>query len=236
MNTPAAGGEDGAGIIIRNGPFTAAQWQELEHQALVYKYMISGMPIPPHLLFTIKTSLHSSIPHHPPHHPSIGWRMGFGRKTLIDPEPGRCRRTDGKKWRCSKEAYPDSKYCQRHMHRGRNRSTKPTAKSTNNINHAHLSSNALSSQDHFLLDSSPYRERYGMKEEHSFFSESTMAIKKSSSAKQTIYSSEYDQLALKLDGKDEPQKVMHHFFDEWPLNHKDSSPTQLSISIPTYGN
>lgn len=49
--------------------------------------------------------------------------MGYGRK--IDPEPGRCRRTDGKKWRCSKEAYPDSKYCERHMHRGRNRSRKP---------------------------------------------------------------------------------------------------------------
>lgn len=49
--------------------------------------------------------------------------MGFGRKA--DPEPGRCRRTDGKKWRCSKEAYPDSKYCERHMHRGRNRSRKP---------------------------------------------------------------------------------------------------------------
>ncbi|XAR49891.1 hypothetical protein NMG60_11004065 [Bertholletia excelsa] len=49
--------------------------------------------------------------------------MGFGRKP--DPEPGRCRRTDGKKWRCSKEAHPDSKYCERHMHRGRNRSRKP---------------------------------------------------------------------------------------------------------------
>ena len=49
--------------------------------------------------------------------------MGLGRK--IDPEPGRCRRTDGKKWRCSKEAYPDSKYCERHMHRGKNRSRKP---------------------------------------------------------------------------------------------------------------
>ncbi|KAF8772720.1 hypothetical protein HU200_005461 [Digitaria exilis] len=24
------------------------------------------------------------------------------------------------KWRCSKEAHPDSKYCERHMHRGRN--------------------------------------------------------------------------------------------------------------------
>lgn len=41
-----------------------------------------------------------------------------------DPEPGRCRRTDGKKWRCSKDAHPASKYCERHMHRGRNRSRK----------------------------------------------------------------------------------------------------------------
>jgi hypothetical protein len=42
-----------------------------------------------------------------------------------DPEPGRCRRTDGKKWRCSREAYGESKYCDRHMHRGKNRSRKP---------------------------------------------------------------------------------------------------------------
>ncbi|KAJ4833234.1 hypothetical protein Tsubulata_028209 [Turnera subulata] len=57
---------------------------------------------------------------------AVGWgcfQVGFGRKA--DPEPGRCRRTDGKKWRCSKEAYPDSKYCEKHMHRGRNRSRKP---------------------------------------------------------------------------------------------------------------
>ncbi|XP_059634755.1 growth-regulating factor 1-like isoform X2 [Cornus florida] len=106
-------------------PFTASQWQELEHQALIFKYMVSGVPIPSDLLFTLKRSLDSSnlILHQPQH---IGWncfQMGFGRK--IDPEPGRCRRTDGKKWRCSKEAYPDSKYCERHMHRGRNRSRKP---------------------------------------------------------------------------------------------------------------
>ncbi|OIT32768.1 PREDICTED: growth-regulating factor 1-like [Nicotiana attenuata] len=119
-------------------PFTANQWQELEHQALIYKYMVSGMPVPPDLLYTIRRSLDSSLSSklilHQPHH--IGWncfQMGFGKK--IDPEPGRCRRTDGKKWRCSKEAYPDSKYCERHMHRGRNRSRKPveimTTTSTN---------------------------------------------------------------------------------------------------------
>lgn len=58
---------------------------------------------------------------------AVGWgcfQMGFGKK-VEDPEPWRCRRTDGKKWRCSKEAFPDSKYCERHMHRGKNRSRKP---------------------------------------------------------------------------------------------------------------
>ncbi|KAJ7979257.1 Growth-regulating factor-like protein [Quillaja saponaria] len=109
-------------------PFTASQWQELEHQALIFKYMASGLPIPPDLLFAIKRSsldspLSSRLLSHQPRH--IGWnylQMGLGGK--IDPEPGRCRRTDGKKWRCSKEAYPDSKYCERHMHRGKNRSRK----------------------------------------------------------------------------------------------------------------
>ncbi|XP_035834775.1 growth-regulating factor 5 isoform X2 [Helianthus annuus] len=95
-------------------PFTARQWQELEDQALFYKYMISGMPIPPHLIYTIRASLDSST--HPP--PNVG------RKVDGEEAGGRCRRTDGKKWRCSKEACPDSKYCQKHMHRGRNRSRK----------------------------------------------------------------------------------------------------------------
>ncbi|KAF8406791.1 hypothetical protein HHK36_005912 [Tetracentron sinense] len=114
-------------------PFTASQWQELEHQALIFKYMVSGMPIPPDLIFTIKKSLDSVISSRLFPHQPIGWgcfQMGFGRKA--DPEPGRCRRTDGKKWRCSKEAFPDSKYCERHMHRGKNRSRKPVEVLTRN--------------------------------------------------------------------------------------------------------
>lgn len=43
---------------------------------------------------------------------------------MMDPEPGRCRRTDGKKWRCGKDVIPDQKYCEQHMHRGRGRSRK----------------------------------------------------------------------------------------------------------------
>ncbi|XP_076905821.1 uncharacterized protein LOC143561706 [Bidens hawaiensis] len=259
-------------------PFTSSQWQELEHQALVYKYMISGMPIPPDLLFSIQRSLESStrlIMHHHSQNLPIGrdyFQMGFGRK--IDPEPGRCRRTDGKKWRCSKEVYPDSKYCERHMHRGRNRSRKPvevpttassicSAKSSSTnyppspafaypqlsrsspaINIS-INNNVLSSQDRFLLESSPYSHsqkdhRYVMKEDvdehHPYMSESgtmsdswhlePLAMKSSPLAQsQLSYQNQsytyqnmksYDRLALKVEVKDEPQKVMHHFFDEAP--------------------
>lgn len=42
----------------------------------------------------------------------------------VDPEPTRCRRTDGKKWRCSNKVLLFQKYCERHMHRGRKRSRK----------------------------------------------------------------------------------------------------------------
>lgn len=41
-----------------------------------------------------------------------------------DPEAGRCRRTDGKKWRCSRDVVANQKYCERHMNRGRHRSRK----------------------------------------------------------------------------------------------------------------
>lgn len=42
----------------------------------------------------------------------------------VEDEPTRCRRTDGKKWRCSNKVLPFQKYCERHMHRGRKRSRK----------------------------------------------------------------------------------------------------------------
>ncbi|GMI90630.1 growth-regulating factor 1 [Hibiscus trionum] len=113
------------------GPFTPCQWMELEHQALIYKYIISNVPIPSNLLIPIRKSLVSADfssfsggllrPN-----TSTGWRafqLGFSNNT--DPEPGRCRRTDGKKWRCSRDAVTNHKYCERHMNRGRNRSRKP---------------------------------------------------------------------------------------------------------------
>lgn len=98
--------------------FTAAQWWELEHQALIYKYLVAGVPVPTDLLIPIHRSF-ESLYHR---YPALGYCSYYGKK--LDPEPGRCRRTDGKKWRCSKNAYLESKYCERHMKRGRNRSRK----------------------------------------------------------------------------------------------------------------
>ncbi|XP_062226617.1 growth-regulating factor 3-like [Phragmites australis] len=106
----------GRWAAARPATFTAAQYEELEQQALIYKYLVAGVPIPPDLLLPIRRGFVN-------HQYTLGYGHYFGKK--VDPEPGRCRRTDGKKWRCSKEAAPDSKYCERHMHRGRNRSRKP---------------------------------------------------------------------------------------------------------------
>ncbi|XP_030975844.1 growth-regulating factor 1-like [Quercus lobata] len=112
------------------GPFTPSQWIELEHQALIYKYITSNVAVPSNLLFPLKRSLYpyglsGSATGSSPYN-SLGWgsfHLGFSGNT--DPEPGRCRRTDGKKWRCSRDAVADQKYCERHINRGRHRSRKP---------------------------------------------------------------------------------------------------------------
>ncbi|KAF9668440.1 hypothetical protein SADUNF_Sadunf14G0003800 [Salix dunnii] len=113
------------------GPFTPSQWMELEHQALIYKYITARVPVPSNLIIPLKKSIYpygfpgsstGSFPHN-----SLGWSAFHlvypGNNN--DPEPGRCRRTDGKKWRCSRDAVADQKYCERHINRGRHRSRKP---------------------------------------------------------------------------------------------------------------
>ncbi|OVA05949.1 WRC [Macleaya cordata] len=116
------------------GLFSIAQWQELELQALIFKYMLAGAAIPSELLQPIKKSLFNTSPppchlHHPlqqfQHYQPAMLQSGYWGRTAVDPEPGRCRRTDGKKWRCSRDVVAGQKYCERHMHRGRNRSRKP---------------------------------------------------------------------------------------------------------------
>ncbi|KAM0000143.1 putative transcription factor interactor and regulator C3H-WRC/GRF family [Helianthus debilis subsp. tardiflorus] len=49
----------------------------------------------------------------------------MGCSNNSDPERGWCRRTDGKKWRCSRDAVADLKYCEWHMNRDRYRSRNP---------------------------------------------------------------------------------------------------------------
>ncbi|KAK8966964.1 Growth-regulating factor 1 [Platanthera guangdongensis] len=201
-------------------PFTASQWQELEHQALIFKYMASGLPIPPDLIAPIRRSflLHDSPATSLSFPPlsQLGWmntrQMEYGKKAE-DPEPGRCRRTDGKKWRCSKEAYPDSKYCERHMHRGKNRSRKPVEISL-----------AAPKSNHFSSSSAPEFK--------------TVRMNSAAEGKQSNYS-------LSKEEEEERQRPLRRFFDEWPEKNRDSwldledesssyTKTQLSISFPKW--
>ncbi|KAJ9535081.1 hypothetical protein OSB04_un001843 [Centaurea solstitialis] len=92
--------------------FTATQWEELERQTMIFKYMMASIPVPPQLLAPLSTQ-------------SNRGNMGLKSSNGSDPEPWRCRRTDGKKWRCSKDVAPDHKYCEHHAHKSRPRSRKP---------------------------------------------------------------------------------------------------------------
>ncbi|KAI0523595.1 hypothetical protein KFK09_005991 [Dendrobium nobile] len=111
------------------GAFTPSQWMELEQQALIYKYLAAKMPVPSSLVIPIRRNLNlSGFPSFASGSYRAGtmgcssFNLAFARNA--DPEPGRCRRTDGKKWRCSRDAVGDQKYCERHMNRGRHRSRK----------------------------------------------------------------------------------------------------------------
>lgn len=45
------------GFSLFRGPFTPSQWMELEHQALIYKHLVTNVPIPSSLLVSLKKSL-----------------------------------------------------------------------------------------------------------------------------------------------------------------------------------
>lgn len=78
MNNSGGGGEDGSRTVaatasemmgMNRSPFTVLQWQELEHQALIFKYMMAGLPVPPDLVLPIQKSF-ESISHRFFHHPT----------------------------------------------------------------------------------------------------------------------------------------------------------------------
>ncbi|KAE8700073.1 Growth-regulating factor 1, putative isoform 2 [Hibiscus syriacus] len=99
------------------GPLTPTQLTELQHQALIYKYITCNVAVPSNLIIPLKNPF--ILVASPAH------LLDLCPQFITDPEPGRCRRTDGKKWRCSRDAVPDQKYCERHINRGRHRSRKP---------------------------------------------------------------------------------------------------------------
>jgi hypothetical protein len=66
--------------------FTAAQWAELEQQALIYKYLMAGVPVPPDLLLPIRPAFSfgpaaSSLYHH---HPSREFLLAYAFSSCSD--------------------------------------------------------------------------------------------------------------------------------------------------------
>ncbi|XP_039011929.1 LOW QUALITY PROTEIN: growth-regulating factor 9-like [Hibiscus syriacus] len=105
--------------------FTTTQLHELRLQTLIFKYIAGGIQVPVSLVLSIWKSVAFSVGVYQ-RYPSFGVSpQAFDYRNMVDPEPGRCRRTDGKKWRCSKDVIPYQKYCLQHMHRGCRRSRKP---------------------------------------------------------------------------------------------------------------
>ncbi|TYH99845.1 hypothetical protein ES332_A11G093900v1 [Gossypium tomentosum] len=111
--------------------FTTAQLHDLQLQTLIFKYIAGGIQVPVNLVIPIWKSVassfgsaHGGIYERYPSFVGVS-PQGLDYRNMADPEPGRCRRTDGKKWRCSKNVIPYQKYCEQHMHRGCRRSRKP---------------------------------------------------------------------------------------------------------------
>ncbi|KAK4422739.1 Growth-regulating factor 12 [Sesamum alatum] len=115
-------GNGAAAARVKCG-FTLMQLRELEQQLLIYHYMEAGITVPTSLILPILRSFdrfpaaHLLYPNLLRNNP-----LCCDPKCSMDPEPRRCRRTDGKKWRCSKNAVEGQKYCHSHLHRGRPRS------------------------------------------------------------------------------------------------------------------
>ncbi|KAM7264256.1 hypothetical protein ACFE04_001939 [Oxalis oulophora] len=174
-------------------------------------------------------------------------QSGYWSRAAMDPEPGRCRRTDGKKWRCSRDVVAGQKYCERHVHRGRNRSRKPvenntltTGISTNNINSSTLSSAnggggavRTTSQTTVVGNSRPSIGFNGQ----ALHSVDLHHLNQSPSDSKNGSKGLFGEVGAKSD-----VHVLRHFFDDWPkpLQDRDNnnngsstnSATCLSISMP----
>ncbi|KAG2285465.1 hypothetical protein Bca52824_045069 [Brassica carinata] len=234
--------------------FSWAQWQELELQALIYRYMLAGAAVPQELLLPIKKSLlhlspsyflHQHLPHYQP-----AWYLGRG---AMDPEPGRCRRTDGKKWRCSRDVFAGHKYCERHMHRGRNRSRKPVETPTVNATTTTMAAAAAAAAPAPTTTTS---FAFGGGEEVGQGGSPCFFFSGSSNSSSELLNLSQSCSEMKQDTNNNNKRpyeshngfgnntsdgghTLRHFFDDWPRSEADnnnSSPmtsaTCLSISMP----
>ncbi|KAK4582907.1 hypothetical protein RGQ29_025893 [Quercus rubra] len=209
--------------------------------------------VPPELLQPIKKSLHISpyFLHHPlqhyPHFQPALFQSGYWGRGAMDPEPGRCRRTDGKKWRCSRDVVAGQKYCERHVHRGRNRSRKPveiptpmtsvtssTTTTTTTIDGCggtFKATTTVASGTPFALSGpSPSIDLLHLNQS---------SIGSKTENQSGLFESQHE---VSADGKSDGH-VLRHFFDDWPRSLQESdnagsnsspmnSATCLSISMP----
>uniref|UniRef100_A0A1J3DRE3 Growth-regulating factor n=1 Tax=Noccaea caerulescens TaxID=107243 RepID=A0A1J3DRE3_NOCCA len=226
--------------------FSYAQWQELELQALIYRYMLAGASVPQELLLPIKKSLFHQSPlhflHHPlqhnfPHHqPSWYWGRG-----AMDPEPGRCKRTDGKKWRCSRDVVGGHKYCDRHIHRGRNRSRKPvetaaTTAASSFVLGEELGGHRQNNNLYFSSGSSHSSSQHLHLNSHQSCSSE---MKQESNNNNNNNKRPYEgQSGFSSNVRSDDGHILRHFFDDWPRSSDStsspmsSSTCHLSISMP----
>ncbi|GAB2235851.1 hypothetical protein Drorol1_Dr00026293 [Drosera rotundifolia] len=222
------------------GYFSLAQMQELELQALIYRHMVAGSAVPHELLLLVKKSLlnsshyflqHSSYPYY---HPNWYW----GRAAM-DPEPGRCRRTDGKKWRCSRDAVEGQKYCERHIHRGRNRSRKPVEFPTSSTTfssapgggHDAAGANA-GSNGSSLGTGAPYAVASGTSSGAHFSLSGAAAAMDMFQLNQRLPSESKPQHEPSGDDSSN-NRVLRCFFDAWPQSsdHTNSGSSNSSASL-----
>ncbi|KAL1222547.1 Growth-regulating factor 8 [Cardamine amara subsp. amara] len=174
--TLSSSGEMGRNMSEKAGAaFSEAQWQELERQRNIYKYMMASVPVPSELLTPFPKNL-SSI------NPDVAMAKGGSLQLGIasnasnntaDMEPWRCKRTDGKKWRCSRNVIPDQKYCERHTHKSRPRSRKHVESSSHN-------NDIRTAKNDANLFAKTYPQFYGQTTESQFHVLSTLPAASSS--------------------------------------------------------
>ncbi|KAF7825986.1 growth-regulating factor 9-like isoform X1 [Senna tora] len=146
----------------QNPLFTEAQRRELEHQAFIFRHFVYKLPVPHKLVLPILRSViatsDSGFPGICKQFPSLRvFRyLDLGNWDVEDDEPHRCRRTDGKKWRCRGRIVPGLKYCERHKHRGCRRICSRKPVETSEVNCSSLTN--ASANLHAKLSSNPKNE------------------------------------------------------------------------------